>query len=377
MLPRAEHALEAVEIGAGGEGAGHVAVAAVGRVADLRRKARRLEPVDVRHDRARVAAGIAAGAGLARVVPAVAGDHVQPRALRLAGDDVDHAADRVAAVDRRARSLDDLDVVDEVRVDVLDGGVALRARIDAHAVDQHDGLVGVRAADEQRGLGAAAAHHVDAGVEAQQVADVAARRALDRVAVDDDGRRQRLELQLGSRLAVTMIGSSWPAAVPSGVAADAVAASRTSNGIGQDVAKQRMRSPSMLARMDWWQSRGAWMGAKVPGRTWLACAHRAADRVPGRSPGSRADHLGVGQGPVAFPRSHRMARLLQWLPRRGAADGSSTRLPVAGAASEWRAVPAHDDVTDFPFHPGRASRRAPGSPRRAGSWDRPGGCSSI
>ena len=24
------------------------------------------------------------------------------------------------------------------------------------------------------------------------------------------------------------------------------------------------------------------------------------------------------------------------------------------------AVPAHDDVTDFPFHPGRASRRARG-----------------
>ena len=56
-------------------------------------------------------------------------------------------------------------------------GRADRRRADAHAVDQHQHLLGVGAAHEQRGelAGAAVVDDVDTGFAAQHIGDVGAR----------------------------------------------------------------------------------------------------------------------------------------------------------------------------------------------------------
>src|SRR5690606_40137840 len=84
----------------------------------------------------------------ARVEAAAAHRSFHPAALLAPRDDVDHAADRVRAEQGGARSLDDLDALDELGRDVLDGRATDGAGVDAHAVDQHERVIALGAAHE-------------------------------------------------------------------------------------------------------------------------------------------------------------------------------------------------------------------------------------
>jgi hypothetical protein len=98
------------------------------------------------------------------------------------------------AVQRGARALHDLDALDQFRGDVLQRRAARGAGVHPHAIDQHEGVVAVGAADERRRhlAGAAVACDLDAAVVAQQLGDIECVAALDRGAVDDHHGRQRL-----------------------------------------------------------------------------------------------------------------------------------------------------------------------------------------
>src|SRR3569623_7764 len=143
-----------------------------------------------------VAAVMGADAEGAGAVAAGAHREIALRAVRAAaaGDDVDHAADGLGAVQAGAWAFDDFDVINHLGRNVLQRGAADGAGIDLDAIDHHQGVIAVGAPDEhRRGLaGAAVAADVDAGVEAQQIGDVDCGAAFDGGAVDDDHRRQRL-----------------------------------------------------------------------------------------------------------------------------------------------------------------------------------------
>ena len=107
------------------------------------------------------------------------------RLFRLAGGDIDHAADGVAAPQDRLRPAQDLDPLGIVEEEV---GKAETARSgggigQAHAVQHHHRLAAVRPPDAQRGNSAvsAVARQADAR-RAQQ--DIAQR---DRLVLDDGG----------------------------------------------------------------------------------------------------------------------------------------------------------------------------------------------
>ncbi len=115
----------------------------------------------------------------------------------LAGDDIDHAANGVAAIQRGQRAFDHFDALDDFRADIGQRRGAERAVIEAHAIEQHQGVGAVAAAGEQRGrlAGTAAAADVEAGVLLQDLRDVGGLHPLDLRAVDDDGLRQRVGLR--------------------------------------------------------------------------------------------------------------------------------------------------------------------------------------
>src|SRR3569623_638838 len=154
------------------------------------------EAVGVEADAQLVAAVMGADAEGAGAVAAGANREIALRAVRAAaaGDDVDHAADCLVAVQAGALAFDDFDVINHLGRNVLQRGAADGAGIDLDAIDHHQGVIAVGAPDEhRRGLaGAAVAADVDAGVEAQQIGDVDCGAAFDGGAVDDDHRRQRL-----------------------------------------------------------------------------------------------------------------------------------------------------------------------------------------
>jgi hypothetical protein len=83
------------------------------------------------------------------------------RVARLAGEDLDDAADRVRAVERRARPAHHLDAVDLLERNDLEGRAAERGGADPNAVDQQQRVIGVGAADEHRALLAEPAGTVD------------------------------------------------------------------------------------------------------------------------------------------------------------------------------------------------------------------------
>src|SRR5690606_38973896 len=142
---------------------------------------------------AALAAAADAGAGLAQAVAADAQPHARrERAVVAAGEDLDHAADRFRAVQARARTAHDLDAVDLVDRQVLERSQPGADRAHAHAVDQHQHLVGLGAAHEHVAQLAVAAlvADVDAGAAAQQVGEAARLAAHDLVVVDDLGREQ-------------------------------------------------------------------------------------------------------------------------------------------------------------------------------------------
>ncbi len=176
----------------GERAAGDIAIAAIGVVVDERRHALALGVAAAEAElellagrQRRVAKHLLRGIAAERRARACA---VFRRAAR---EQLDHAADGIGAIQRRARALDDFDALERFGRDVLQRGAADGAGIDAHAVDEHHGVVAFRAAREQRGglPGAAIARDFEAGMGLQQFADVAGERSFDVAARDDDDRR--------------------------------------------------------------------------------------------------------------------------------------------------------------------------------------------
>ena len=96
------------------------------------------------------------------------------RPLAGLGDQVDDAADRLAAVHRAHRAAHDLDAVEVLGQQMREIGRAIGSRriVDGDAVDQHQHMVGIGAADEDRRLRARPARllHRDAGHGLQHLA---------------------------------------------------------------------------------------------------------------------------------------------------------------------------------------------------------------
>ena len=160
---------------------------AIGRVDRTGREAPALDPAQSGADLAGVTGHAREQVGFARFVRAGARAHLKAAALRCPpGDHVDHATDRIGPVQRRTRAPHDLDTLDQFRRNVLQRGAADRAGIDAHAVDQHQGMVAFRAANEDRGRlsRAARAPDIEPGVESQYVDDVGGEAARERFAID-------------------------------------------------------------------------------------------------------------------------------------------------------------------------------------------------
>src|SRR3546814_5434240 len=70
------------------------------------------------------------------------------RTVVAAGEDLDHAADRFRTIEARARAAHDLDAVDLVDRQVLERRQPGADRAHAHAIDQHQHLVGFGAAHD-------------------------------------------------------------------------------------------------------------------------------------------------------------------------------------------------------------------------------------
>ena len=128
------------------------------------------------------------GGRFAGVVAADGGAEVRAPALAVAAarEDLDHAADRFRTVQARARAADHFDAFDLVDRQILEGDAAGCRGADAHAVDEHEQVVGFGAAQEQRCLlaGAAVARGRYAGQPAQQIEQRARLQALDVLACD-------------------------------------------------------------------------------------------------------------------------------------------------------------------------------------------------
>src|SRR5690606_8838978 len=124
----------------------------------------------------------AAAEGAAETVAAVAAGMQAGRGGgRVAGEDVDHAGNRVRTPDRGARTAHDLDALDLVQRQVGEVEHALAGRGHADAVHQHQCVGGVAAAQED-GAGAAraaGAGQLDADLAGQQVAQGRGLAALD------------------------------------------------------------------------------------------------------------------------------------------------------------------------------------------------------
>src|SRR5262249_14084777 len=116
------------------------------------------------------------------------------RALALACEDLDDAADGVRAVQARARTAHDLDPIDLIDWQVLKRRRARRYPADAETVDEHQRLVGLGAAYENRadlaepaGIG-----YLDTRKAIEQVLNRTRLQALDIIARDHGDRGQRL-----------------------------------------------------------------------------------------------------------------------------------------------------------------------------------------
>jgi hypothetical protein len=133
-----------------------------------------------------------------RAVPQVGVDSEVPAAgsERRLGDQVEHAADGVAAVEHRHRPAYDLDrrnVVDvDQRRELAEVGLTPRV-VHAQPVFHEQDAQAALAADHRPGLIDADAVDVDAGLLAQQVGGVVGQTAGDLDLLDDGDRRRHLE----------------------------------------------------------------------------------------------------------------------------------------------------------------------------------------
>ena len=128
-----------------------------------------------------------ADAGLART-PAPGADAVLGAVgTGLLGEHLDHAADRIGAVQAAAHAAQDLDALDLRQRQVLEGVGAGGRRVDAHAVDQQHDVTGVAAAQEDaRHLaGPAGGADLDAAAGLQQLGQRHRAGVGDGVGIDD------------------------------------------------------------------------------------------------------------------------------------------------------------------------------------------------
>ena len=151
---------------------------------------------------AEVVPGVLAAAGqpgLAAQQAVAAGGHAEGRpqaaiARTAAGEDLDHSPDRVGAVQAGTRAAHDLDALDLLHRNLLERRQPGADRSHPHAIDQQQGMSGVGAAQEQRGLLAVAAAVGEAhpGQPGQQVRHRQRLQPLDVGTGDHADRRQRL-----------------------------------------------------------------------------------------------------------------------------------------------------------------------------------------
>ena len=126
-----------------------------------------------------------------RVVAADADGGAGARRAGLVGDDVDHAAGRLVAVQHGTGAAHDFDALHAVERDRRPADAAHVDRVEALAVEQDQGIAAggfAEAADVDRGVDAEAAvegAHVDAGAALEHARQVARRRVADVVARDD------------------------------------------------------------------------------------------------------------------------------------------------------------------------------------------------
>ena len=286
-----------------------------------------------------------------------------------AGEDLDHAADRVGAVQARTRAAHDLDAVDHVDRQVLERRQAGGRRADADAVDQHQHVVGFGAAHEQRGQLARRrpGWRRDAGAAAQQVGQRARLAAFDLLAVDHLHRRQRVIDGDGGAVGgdddLVEVGGARPCTCACAKADDGErAARRPGRTIGErsDIRDSPTRGPRAVsvdregvARRRERPRCGAQQRRRRRRDALRIATSGAWTRVRGRSPDSRVE---VVCPPAAAP-----SRAMH----SGGCAGL-TRLPLRGQCRNGRACGWN--VTGFPFQPVRQD--AAGSPRSAAQCTR-------
>ena len=113
---------------------------------------------------------------------------LQAGAITTAGKDLDHPANGIAAIHRRARAAQHFDTFDLIHIEKLQAAVAGGGVGDAHTIDQHQALGGLGAADEDARQAAASTGrgHLYAGRAGEQVGDAGGLQAVD-VGAGEDG----------------------------------------------------------------------------------------------------------------------------------------------------------------------------------------------
>ena len=126
--------------------------------------------------------------------PVAAAFGAQRERLGFAGEELDHAADCIRTPERGARTTHDLDPFDLIQRQMREIEHALVGGCDPHAVDQHQGLVGVGATQEHRArlACAASARDVHTGLLRKQTDQIGRRAAFDLGAFDQRHRGQRI-----------------------------------------------------------------------------------------------------------------------------------------------------------------------------------------
>jgi len=150
-----------------------------------------VEPPVQAEPEVRVRAAGHAGGGVDDVVQPVGGHRLRLEvALRVAGDQVDHAADRVRAVQRGARAAHDLDALDVLHAVAREIDGAAHATGHAVAVDEHEGVLRVHPPQPELGP-AERARELEPGALLEELSRVPGPALLDLLAANrlgGDGR---------------------------------------------------------------------------------------------------------------------------------------------------------------------------------------------
>ena len=114
------------------------------------------------------------------------------------GEHLDHPTDGVGTVQTAHRPGHHLDAFDLAHRDVLEGAGAGGGGLQAHAVDQHQGLIGIGAAQENRGglAGTAGRRHLDPAELTQHLAQCHRAAGLEFARTDHARRRQAVRQRL-------------------------------------------------------------------------------------------------------------------------------------------------------------------------------------